>query len=636
MGSSSGQKAPSKEVKESSFKSFLGKLRKRHIIETFAGFIAGGWLLVEVVERLLVGHYKFPEASIDLTVVSIIGALLSTLIWRWFAGTEKRPGNVKVEVLLVPLVILVALAIDLNLILQMAGIPGKKLLIGIVAFMLGIAWVIFKLSQWAAITPDASIKKFDISKLAEIKPEKSIVVLPFSDLSPQKDQEYFCDGMTEEIITDLSHIHGLLVISRNSAMTFRGTQKKTSEIAKDVNVRYVLEGSVRKAGNDLKITAQLIDAINDAHLWAEKYSGTLDDVFDIQEKVSRSIVGELKLKLTQEENRKISERPVPSFYAYDCYLKARHKIYKWSEEGYDKALKYLQEGLDLAGDNSLIYGGMAYVYYSYVNMGIKSDEQYLRKAEEYANKNLEFDPKSPIGHLVLGLLQAWRGDLQNGMRRLKYALALDPNNSDTILWLAAFFSIIGKPEAAIPLIDRFLKLEPLHPMSGSLTGICQMWAGRFDLALESFHKGFQTFPDDLMTRSLYGLVLAYNRRIEEALTILSGLVKDDPKNYWYRMAYGLVSELKGQTSEILDSLQDPAFETWARRDFSYSMFMVDIYVLLGENEKAFGWLEHAVSIGYINYPFLNEHDPFLANIRNEPRFKKLMERVKYEWEHFEV
>ncbi len=622
--------------RQSQFKTFLTKLRKRHIIETFAGFIAGGWLFLEFVDRILIAHYHINEKWLDVAFFTLLAALLCVLIWRWFSGTEKRPGNVKVEVLLVPLIILVALAIDLNLILQIAGILGKKLLMGIVALCFGVAWVIFKLSQWAVGMPETGKKKVEISPIAPARPEKSIVVLPFADLSPQKDQEYFCDGMTEEIITDLSHIHGLLVISRNSAMTFRGTQKKTSEIAKDVNVRYVLEGSVRKAGNDLKITAQLIDAINDAHLWAEKYSGTLDDVFDIQEKVSRSIVGELKLKLTQEENLRISERPVPSFYAYDCYLKARHEIYKWSEEGYDKALKYLQEGLDLGGDNSLIYGGMSYVYYSYVNMGIKSDELYLRKAEEYANKNLEFDPKSPIGHLVLGLLQAWRGDLQNGMRRLKYALALDPNNSDTILWLAAFFSIIGKPEAAIPLIDRFLKLEPLHPMSGSLTGICQMWAGRFDLALESFHKGFQTFPDDLMTQSLYGLAHAYTHRIEEALTILSGLVKDDPKNYWFRMAYGLVSELKGQTSEILASLQDPAFETWAKRDFSYSLFMVDIYVLLGENEKALGWLEHAVSIGYINYHFLNEYDPFLANIRSERRFKKLMERVKYEWEHFEV
>ena len=146
--------------------------------------------------------------------------------------------------------------------------------------------------------------------LIEDKPlikEKSIIVLPFENISPDPDQEYFSDGLTEEIITDLSHIQDLLVISRSSAMTFKGTKKTIPEIAQAVNVRYVLEGSVRKAGNNLRITAQLIDAITDAHLWAEKYTGTLDDVFDIQEKVSRSIADALKLKLSPEENKKITE-----------------------------------------------------------------------------------------------------------------------------------------------------------------------------------------------------------------------------------------------------------------------------------------------------------------------------------------
>ena len=179
MASSSGQKAPSEEVKESSLKSVLGKLRKRHIIETLAAFIGGGWLLVEVVERLLVGHYKFPEETIDLTVVSVIGAFLATIVWRWVGGTEKRPGNVKVEVLIVPLIILVTLAIDLNLILQIAGIPGKKLLIGIVAFLLGIAWVIFKSLQWAAGMPIAGKNEAELIGQGNGEPKKSIAVLPF-------------------------------------------------------------------------------------------------------------------------------------------------------------------------------------------------------------------------------------------------------------------------------------------------------------------------------------------------------------------------------------------------------------------------------------------------------------------------
>ena len=151
-------------------------------------------------------------------------------------------------------------------------------------------------------------------------------------MSPNKDNEYFSDGLTEEIITDLSHIHDLRVISRNSAMMLKGTRRETKNIGKELNVQYVLEGSVRKAGNNLRITAQLINALTDDHLWAEKYSGTLDDIFDIQEKVSRSIVNALKLKLNPEESRKIAERPIDNVQAYELHLRARYEMSLFTEE----------------------------------------------------------------------------------------------------------------------------------------------------------------------------------------------------------------------------------------------------------------------------------------------------------------
>ena len=277
MGSFGGGVAPSEDKRGPCLRGFVQKLRKRRIIETLAAFIGGGWLLVEVIERLLVDHYGLPEQTIDLTVVSVIGALFATLAWRWFRSSEKRPVNVKFEVLLVPLIVLATVAIDLILVLKITGIPGNWLLIGIIALCLGIAWVILKLSQWASAVPPSSIERLQAPAGSltppPAVPDKSIVVLPFTDLSPQKDQDYFCDGMTEEIITDLSHVRELLVISRSSAMTFRGSPKTVGQIAGDLKVRYVLEGSVRKAGNDLRITAQLIDAMNDAHVWAESTRG---------------------------------------------------------------------------------------------------------------------------------------------------------------------------------------------------------------------------------------------------------------------------------------------------------------------------------------------------------------------------
>ena len=191
--------------------------------------------------------------------------------------------------------------------------------------------------------------------------EKSIIVLPFENISPDPDQDYFSDGLTEEIITDLSHIQDLLVISRSSAMTFKGTKKKISEIVREVNVHYALEGSVRKAGNNIRITAQLIDGINDSHIWAEKYSGTLDDIFDIQEKVSHSIVSSLKLKLTSEEIQNINFIPIKDTTAYDCYLRAKQGFWAWDTDALNRSEHLLISGLSITGENELIYAGLAFV-----------------------------------------------------------------------------------------------------------------------------------------------------------------------------------------------------------------------------------------------------------------------------------
>ena len=262
--------------------------------------------------------------------------------------------------------------------------------------------------------------------------KKSIIVLPFVNISPDPMQEYLSDGLTEEIITNLSHVHDLLVISRSSAMTLKNSNMTIKEIANKINVQYVLEGSVRKADNDLRITAQLIDAFNDTHLWAEKYRGTLDDIFDIQEKVSQSIVDELKLKFTYNEDEKIASNPITNIHAHECYFKARYELWKGTKESYDLSLKYLNNGLDIVGENALIYAGLGYVYWFYVNGGY-SDDTYLEKAEEYVIKAFELEPGIPIGHMVLGMIYNLRGDQIQFLEQLIISLEHDPNNPDTLL-----------------------------------------------------------------------------------------------------------------------------------------------------------------------------------------------------------
>ncbi len=465
--------------------------------------------------------------------------------------------------------------------------------------------------------------------------EKSIIVLPFENISPDPDQEYFSDGLTEEIITDLSHIHNLLVISRSSAMTFKGTKKKIGEIAREVNVRYVLEGSVRKAGNNLRITAQLIDALTDTHLWAEKYNGNLDDIFDIQEKVSRSIVDSLKLKLNPDEKGKIIYHPIPNAKAYEYYLKARQDIILASEEALARAILNIQKAMDIVGENELLCFGMGYIYFGYENVGTKPDGFYLTKAEEYASKIFEMNPESYHGYLLLGLIQVKRGKFQEVVRQLKKALAIEQNDPDVLFWLSLIYLEVGKTSAAVPLLDRLLLLDPFTPIYHLLPGWLFMMDGKMKMALEPCKKGFNTNPGDIGVRYYYALILMFNNRIDEAISLIDVMIREVPDETYSRLGEITKYGVQKNRAKVLELLTQEMIN-FARRDEQISWIISGCLSLIGENQIAYDWLENSVRKGCTNYPFLNEYYPFLENIRGEEQFKKLMERVKYEWDNFEV
>jgi len=465
--------------------------------------------------------------------------------------------------------------------------------------------------------------------------EKSIVVLPFENLSPDPDQEYFSDGLTEEVISDLSKVHSLRVISRSSAMTFKGTKKTIPEIARQLNVEHVLEGSVRKAGNNIRITAQLIDAASDAHIWAEKYSGTLDDVFDVQEKVSRSIVDALKLKLTPEESQRIAERPIDNVAAYQCYLRANAEIWRFTESSLDSARLHLQKGLDILGDNALLYSAMALVYWQYVNIGA-AQEDLIAKAEEYAQKALALDPDSPQAHDVIGMINgAFYGNVREGTRQFRMSLAVNPNDLDALKHFALYSIIsVGKSPAAIPLMERLKRIDPLDPWNHLLQAEFYFYHGDYELALEHHRQYYQSNPESPVAQFVYASTLAYNKRFDEAFSIIDQSAKATPDNvctkFGLLLKYGL---LKDRESAFLE--MTPDFQKTCQRDHQWSHIVGIMLALMDARKESLDWLENAVNRGFINYPVL-ERDPFLDNLRGEARFKKLMERVKYEWEHFEV
>jgi len=467
------------------------------------------------------------------------------------------------------------------------------------------------------------------------KKEKSIIVLPFDDMSPNKDNEYFSDGLTEEVITDLSQIHVLRVISRNSAMMFKGTRKSTKTIGRELNVQYVLEGSVRKAGNNLRITAQLIDAITDKHLWAEKYSGTLNDVFDIQEKVSRSIVNSLQLKLSPKENQKIDKRPIDNVYAYECYLKANQEIYRFSKDSLDRAVRLIKNGLEIVGENELLYEAMGNAHIQYVNFAVSSDEGYLQKAEEWVEKLLNLNPNSSQGYYLDGLMRWKRGDWEEGIRRLQKSLALDPNNPRPREYLVYLSAIAGKGHVSRTLLPKLLEIDPLTPLYQCFPGWIEYMEGNFKGALGSMRKMYKMEQENPVYGVLYANFLTRIQQFEEAYSIIDKHAQKAPETDFVQLGLFRKFALLEKQKEALKTVT-PKFKDAMRWDEQLSWEMAANYALIGQKQEALDWLENAVNRGFINYPFLNEYDPLLENIRGEERFKKLMERVKREWENFEV
>ena len=473
------------------------------------------------------------------------------------------------------------------------------------------------------------------AKADQPQEQLSIVVLPFENISPDPENEYFADGLTEEVIADLTQVRALRVISRTSAMRLKGSGKDIRTIASELGVRYVLEGSVRKAGNNLRITAQLIEAAGDVHLWANKYSGTLDKIFDIQEEVSRAIVAALRMKLAPDEERRIADRPLTNIHAYDAYLRARQDIWKWTEAALDRARLHLENALSIVGDNALLYAGLGSVYTHYAHAGIRMDEETYRKAEDCAAKALELEPDLAEGHALMSSIAMARGQIKQAFRHAQRALKIHHSEVDALCWLLFTSFPLGKTSFTTGFADRLGKIDPLSYLAH--LGLClDPWAGRrYDLVLDHCRAAYRLDPESFLARWFLVQGLAANQLLDEAESHNGAMLKEHAGNCAVMVNLFMLHALRGNRTQALETVS----EEWtgaAWQDYWVPYTVAQGYALLGDTVEALRWLEHAVDKGWINYPYLSEVDPWLQNIRGTPQFAKLMQRVKREWEEFEA
>jgi serine/threonine protein kinase/tetratricopeptide (TPR) repeat protein len=466
----------------------------------------------------------------------------------------------------------------------------------------------------------------------------TLAVLPFTNLSADPDNEFLADGLTDELITDLSMLKTLRVISRQSAMRLKGSDKDVRSLARELGTRYVLTGGVRRSGADVRITAQLVDAQVDAQLWADKFSGTYSDMLVMQERLSRQIVDALRLRLTPAEEQRMAHRSIADPRAHELYLRARQQIWSFSGPALDRALQLIKQAQEIVGESELLAAAEGMIYWQYVNVGLRPEasyDEYLRKAEACATKIFALNPESAKGYALRGAIRNNRGDPAGSMRDFKRALALDPNDAESLLWLGYDCAAAGQIPLAIAFIDRLLQVDPLTSINLVMRGMVAMFDGRYDDALSWSQRSVDIDPDNPTNRTMHAYMLGANGRRDEAITILEAVARDTPEMGWATLANAMASALRGDREGVL-RIMTPELRAKVWWDDLFSWWSADCFALVGERETSLDHLERAVALGIINYPFLARHDACLEGVRSEARFGHLMERVRSAWEAFEA
>ncbi len=375
---------------------------------------------------------------------------------------------------------------------------------------------------WAPDVEPASIER-----MAFPLPEKpSIAVLPFVNMSDNLSQEYFVDGMTEDLITDLSKVSGLFVIARNSVFTYKGRTVKVQQVAEELGVRYVLEGSVRRAGDTVRINAQLIDVVTGGHLWAERYDGTLEDIFALQDKVAREIIAALKVKLTVADEESLEHNPRPvNLEAYEWLLKGRKELAAQDRKNTEQAKVYFERSIEADPTYARAYTNLGFYYWQEWRIWGRAKAINLDKAKEIGRTAVELDFLSAGARVLLAVVHQTDGEHLEADKWGSEALRLKPTQAETLGNLGAYFLNAARYEDAIAILSKAVRLDPLHPPQWlSWLGHAHFMMGEPQKAIDILQAGIARGPDyiayHVFLAASYAVMNEHEKAQAEVLEVL--------------------------------------------------------------------------------------------------------------------
>lgn len=574
--------------------SLFTQLRRRNVDRIATAYAVTAWLIIQLVETIFPA-FGFDESATRLTVIILMIGFVPAVLLAWVF--EITPQGLRLE--------------TRNDGHVESDPQARKRLDHLIMGCLVIAVAYFAFDKFVFTETDDPASE---QTVAQARLDRSIAVLPFVDMSPNGDQAYFSDGITEELLNLLSRIPELRVVSRSSSFAFKGRDTKATEIARELAVNYILEGSVRKDGSRVRITAQLIDALSDTHLWSDTFERNFEDIFAIQDEIAAAVIPALEIELLQK--LPTSSETVPE--AYMLYLQGLHFYQQRTSQGLANAVDHLLRSIEIDSSYAPSWVTLASAY---INQGITGQRDYsdaYELATTAVDKALDLDPNLAFAHSA----RAWiafnfERDYAKSARHFRIARTLFPNSNVILANSSALLTHLGRVEEALDLISHSIALQPTDSISYQMRALRLMRLGRLDEAEKDFDQALQLSPGSSSHYGNRALLRLLQGRPQEAI---SDSEKTDHESL--RLAIIAMASfdlgLKEASDDAIAALQESHGD-----DSAFNI--ATAYAWCGESDEAFAWLDQAVVHGQSVYGL--KTDPFLRGLTDDPRWDALLTRL---------
>ena len=573
----------------------LSELRRRNVYRMAVLYVVAAWLIMQVTE-VIMALTELPSGTGEVVLVLLAIGFPIALVFSWFY--ELTPEGLSLDK-------------DVKPSESIAHVTGRRMDFIVIALLCA-AVIVFAYDKWWMSGP----------------PITSVAVLPLAILSSDPEQVYFADGMTEVLTAQLAQIQSLRVISRTSAMRYKTTDMSLPEIARELDVDAIVEGSIQPAGDEVRFTLQLIDGRTDKHLWSKSYLRDLRNVLTLQGEVARAIAGEIEITLTPQSEARLTRNRTVDPEALRLWVVGNHHLKGIDEDSFNKALRAFEEATRRDPGFADAYAGIAQTYTFLGSWhAAQAVDKVLPLAKVAAEKAIQLDPDLAAGHLAMGMIHRLDWKWEDAEREFRKGRELNPSDSAGLVEYVGFSWLMGRFDQAIEVAKQAVRLDPLSPGAHNELGMALWFAGQHDAALTKYKEALQLDPDFFQTQWALSDYYLLAHEYDEALPFLENLIQDYES--LAPVMIGLVGGMyarAGRTADALEILSHLLRRT--ETEYIQGSALAYLYAGLGDNDAALDWLEVAYEQRDITLIVLKV-EPLFDGLRSDARYQDLLARMNF-------